>query len=86
LAHHKSAIKRIRTAEKSRRRNQTKKSTLKSLVRQFTKAEGGEKVKLAGAVCACADHYARQRTIHFNKAGHIKSQVQKKIAAAAKQK
>jgi small subunit ribosomal protein S20 len=77
LAHHKSAIKRSITNEKARLRNRAKKSALRSTVRKFSKAEGDAKKTAVSELCALADHLARKKVIHKNKAARLKSRAQK---------
>jgi small subunit ribosomal protein S20 len=86
LAHHKSAIKRIRTSEKSQKRNRARQSVIRTLVRKLGKAEGEAAVKLGKELCSAVDHLARKGLLHKNKASHMKSAAQKKMAAAAKKK
>jgi small subunit ribosomal protein S20 len=84
LAHHKSAIKRIRTNEKSRKRNRANLSVLRGLTRQLAKSEGEAVVKIGNSLISAVDHMARKGLLHPNKAAHIKSAAQKKAAGAMK--
>jgi small subunit ribosomal protein S20 len=84
LAHHKSAIKRSRTNLKRQKRNKTKQTVIRGLLRKLAKAEGDEAVKIGKELCSAVDHFARKGLIHKNKASHLKSAAQKRMAAAAK--
>jgi small subunit ribosomal protein S20 len=84
LAHHKSAIKRIRTTEKRTKRNRARLSVLKNLVRKLSKAEGEAAVKLGKELCSAVDHMARKGLIHYKKAGRMKSAAHKRMAASVK--
>lgn len=84
MAHHKSAIKRIRTSEKSRQRNRSNRSRLRHLLVKLNEAKDKEVIPAAGAAVAAVDHYARKGLIHPNKAARIKSRAQKKAFAASK--
>ncbi len=82
MAHHKSAIKRIKTSEKSKKRNRTRQSVIRGLVRKLAKAEGEAAVKLGKELCSTVDKLAGKGLIHKNKASHMKSAAQKKMAAS----
>jgi len=84
LAHHKSAIKRIRTSENARVRNRANRSALRTVVRKLEKADAKTLPTVSKEVASVADHMARKGIIHKNKAARLKSQAQKKAAKAAK--
>lgn len=84
MAHHKSAIKRIKTNLKRRSRNRTRESVIRGLVKKLSKLEGDAAVQVSRDLCAAVDKLARKGVIHKNKAGHIKSAAQKKISSASK--
>lgn len=84
MAHHKSAIKRIKTSEKSRLRNKARKNTLRNMMRKLEKAQGDDFAKAAKDIVSLADREARKGLIHKNRAAHLKARVQKKVASLAK--
>ena len=84
MAHHKSAIKRIRTSEKSRKRNKSRQTVIRTIVRKLSKTEGEAAVKVGNELCSAVDRMVRKGLIHKNKASHLKSAAQKKMATAAK--
>ena len=84
MAHHKSAIKRIRTSEKHTKRNRSRQTVLRNLLRKLAKAEGEAAVKAGNELCSAVDHLARKGLVHYKKAGRLKSAAQKKMAAASK--
>lgn len=80
MAHHKSAIKRIRTNEKSRQRNNhyksLMKSTLKSVLSTTEKAAAEDKMNKA---ISLLDKLASKGIIHKNKAANQKSRVNRHV-------
>jgi small subunit ribosomal protein S20 len=83
LAHHKSAIKRALTNEKSRLRNRAKKTALRNELKKLTSAKDDAKVVVSKEVCALVDHLARKKVIHKNKAARIKSRTQRALNTKA---
>jgi len=77
LAHHKSAIKRAITSEKSRLSNRSKKTELRNIEKKYSIAQADAKTAAARELCAVADHLARKHIIHKNKAARLKSRAQK---------
>jgi small subunit ribosomal protein S20 len=76
MAHHKSAKKRIRTSEKNRLVNRTKKSKLHTLTKAVREAENKEDAKKAlDRVLPFLDKMAQTNAIHFNKAANQKSKL-----------
>lgn len=77
---HKSAEKRIKTAEKARQRNRRVKSLIRSAVKELTtekdQAKKPEKLKKAASIL---DKAARKNVIHKKKAARAKSRLAKSI-------
>lgn len=77
MANHKSAIKRIRQAEKKRIHNKyyhkTTRNAVKAL-RNTTEKDAAE--KLMPKVASMLDKLAKKNIIHKNKAGNLKSSLQ----------
>jgi small subunit ribosomal protein S20 len=80
MAHHKSALKRIRQNEKKRVHNKyyakTMRNALKSLRNTSDKEEA---MKLFPKVVAMIDKLAKKNIIHKNKASNLKSKLAVKI-------
>lgn len=83
MANIKSQIKRIRTNEKRRLRNQAVKSELKTLVRKTREAvEAGDKEAAVAALrvaCRKLDVAASKGVIHRNQAANRKSKLMKRV-------
>ena len=83
MANIKSQIKRIRTNEKRRLRNQAVKSELKTLVRKTREAvEAGDKEAAEAALRIAArklDKAASKGVIHRNQAANRKSKLAKRV-------
>jgi len=76
MAHHKSAIKRIRTSEKNRLVNRTNKSKLHTLTKAVREAENKEEAQKALVrVIPFLDKLTNSNTIHVNKASNQKSKL-----------
>lgn len=76
MAHHKSAVKRIETAERNRVRNRHFSSTLKTWIKKVRSAatkEEGE--KLYRETSSILDKLAKKGIIHKNKASNQKSKL-----------
>lgn len=85
MANIKSQIKRIRTNEKRRLRNQSVKSELKTLVRKTREAvEAGDKeaaVECLKAASRKLDKAVSKGVIHKNQAANRKSKLARRVAA-----
>jgi len=83
VANIKSQIKRIKTNEKRRRRNQSVKSSLKTAIRKAREAtEAGDTAKaqeLARAASRQLDKAVSKGVIHANQAANKKSALAKKV-------
>jgi len=76
MAHHKSAIKRIRTNEKARLRNKFYRSTMKTAIKKVRLAESKEvaQANLNQAI-SILDRLAAKGIIHKNNAAHKKAKL-----------
>lgn len=82
MANHKSALKRIRSNEAKRLRNRYQHKTTRTFIkrlRETTDKKAGE--ELLVEVVSMVDKLAKKNIIHKNKAGHLKSQLTKHVAA-----
>jgi small subunit ribosomal protein S20 len=83
VANIKSQIKRIKTNEKARRRNQSIKSSLKTAVRKTREAvESGDQAKAEELVRAASrqlDKAVSKGVIHANQAANRKSALAKRV-------
>jgi small subunit ribosomal protein S20 len=83
VANIKSQIKRIKTNEKARQRNQSVKSSLKTAIRKAREAvEAGDQAKaqeLARAASRQLDKAVSKGVIHANQAANKKSALTKKV-------
>ena len=88
MANIKSQIKRIRTNEKRRLRNQAVKSELKTLVRRTREAvEAGDQEKAVAALRVASrklDVAASKGVIHKNQAANRKSKLARRVASLNK--
>ena len=76
MAHHLSAIKRIRTAEKGRLINRQRKSQLHTLTKAVRTAESKEDAtKALHRVLPCLDKMVTKGIVHKNKAANQKSKL-----------
>ncbi|WP_236793633.1 30S ribosomal protein S20 [Amycolatopsis sp. GM8] len=82
MANIKSQIKRIKTNEKARQRNQSIKSSVKTAIRKFREAaEAGDKdqaIELQRAAAKKLDKAASKGVIHANQAANKKSAMAKR--------
>jgi small subunit ribosomal protein S20 len=82
VANIKSQMKRIKTNERNRLRNQSVKSSVKTAIRKFREAaESGEKdkaVELQRAAARALDKAASKGVIHANQAANKKSAMAKR--------
>ncbi|UQS23429.1 30S ribosomal protein S20 [Amycolatopsis thermalba] len=83
MANIKSQIKRIKTNEKARQRNQSVKSSVKTAIRKFREAaESGDKAKaveLQQVAARALDKAASKGVIHANQAANKKSAMAKRV-------
>jgi small subunit ribosomal protein S20 len=80
MANHKSAIKRIRQAEKKKLHNRYYAKTARNAVRKLRATKEKETaVALFPKVTAMLDKLAKKNIIHKNKAGNLKSKLAKMI-------
>lgn len=86
MANTKSALKRIRIAEKRRERNTSYNSRVKTLLKKAeqTIASGTADVAAITAAISTLDKAATKGVIHKNNAARRKSRLMKKVNAAAK--
>ncbi|MDN6626529.1 MAG: 30S ribosomal protein S20, partial [Pisciglobus halotolerans] len=78
-----SAIKRVRTTEKSTAQNNVQKSSMRTSIRKFEKAadEGNENMEsLYKQAVSSIDSAASKGLIHKNKAARDKARLSKKLA------
>ena len=82
MAHHKSALKRIRQSDTKRLENRyyarTMRNALKKL-RNTTEKQSAE--ELAPKVFSMLDKLAKKNIIHKNKAGNLKSSIAKHLSS-----
>ncbi len=82
MANHKSALKRIRSNETKRLRNKYQHKTTRNAVRKLRELTNKvEAQKLLPAVISMLDKIAKNNIIHKNKAGNLKSNLMKHVAA-----
>ncbi len=78
MAHHKSALKRIKISERNRIRNRYNSSTMKTFIKQVmnstSKEEGLENFNKAASTI---DKLVKKRVIHKNAAANKKSKLMK---------
>lgn len=76
MAHHKSAIKRIRTNERDRLRNKAYNSALKTVIKKVRTAQSKEEGEsLYRTAASMLDKLASKGIIHKNKAANQKSKL-----------
>jgi len=76
MAHHKSALKRIRQNEKRRLENKYYARTMRNAVKQLRSTEDkAEAEKLYPNVVSMIDRLAKKNVIHKNKAANLKSKL-----------
>ena len=82
MAHHKSALKRIRQAEKKRVHNRYySKSTRNAIKKLRTSTDKEEATTLLPEVSGMLDKLAKMNIIHNNKAANLKSSLAKHVNA-----
>ncbi|MEQ9402794.1 MAG: 30S ribosomal protein S20 [Cyclobacteriaceae bacterium] len=82
MANHKSALKRIRSNEAKRLRNKYQHKTTRTFIKRLketTDKKQGE--ELLVQVTSMVDKLAKKNIIHKNKAGNLKSQLTRHVAA-----
>ena len=80
MAHHKSALKRIRQNEKRRVHNKYYAKTMRNAVKALRNTTDKEEAtKLYPKVVAMIDKLAKKNIIHKNKASNLKSKLAVKI-------
>jgi small subunit ribosomal protein S20 len=82
LPRHKSALKRMKQAEKARQRNRRVKTIVRAAIKKF-KAEENQEAKEANfkKVVKASDVAAAKGVIHKNKAARVKSRLAKSMKA-----
>ena len=76
MAHHKSALKRIRQNEKKRVQNKYYARTMRNAVKKLRTTEDKEEaVKMYPEVVSMIDKLAKKNVIHKNKAANLKSKL-----------
>lgn len=78
MPHHKSAVKRLRTAEKSRRRNIAIKSVLRKQLKRQRTAEGSDAAAILPETHATLDRAVRKGVIPKSRASRLKSRTARK--------
>lgn len=80
MAHHKSALKRIRQSKKNRLENRLKKSNVKKAIRSVREAESYEEAqKNLSRATKLMDKLAARDIIHKNNAANKKSKLAKYV-------
>ena len=80
MAHHKSALKRIRQNEKKRVHNKYYAKTMRNAVKALRNTSDKEEAtKMYPKVVAMIDKLAKKNIIHKNKASNLKSKLAVKI-------
>lgn len=84
MANHKSAIKRIRSNAAKRDLNRYQHKTARTIVKNIRKATSKDEAsKLLTTAFESLDKLAKRNVIHKNKAGNLKSSLQKHVNALA---
>lgn len=82
MANHKSALKRIRSNEKRRVLNRYQHRTTRSAIKKLRELTDAKEAKeMLPTVHGMIDKLAKKNIIHDNKAGNLKSQLTKHVAA-----
>ncbi len=74
-----SAMKRVRQAEKRRLRNKAMKTRIKNTIKKLLKAEGEERLQLLREAYSLLDKAARKGIIHENTAARKKQKLAKLV-------
>jgi small subunit ribosomal protein S20 len=84
MAHHKSALKRIRQNQKKRLHNRYYAKTTRNAIRKLrATTDKAEAEKLYVEVCSMIDRLAKRNIIHKNKAANNKSSLAKFVNGLA---
>jgi small subunit ribosomal protein S20 len=80
MAQHKSALKRMRSSGRRKKRNTSRESEMKTLIKKVreSKEKGAAETALKQAV-SLLDKLAQKRVIHANKAANQKSKLTKVV-------
>lgn len=82
MAHHKSALKRIRQDQKKREQNRYYKKTARTAIKNLRElTEKAEAEKFMPKVVSMIDKLAKKNIWHRNKASNVKSKLSKFVAA-----
>lgn len=82
MAHHKSALKRIRSNEAKRVRNRYQHKTTRTMVKRvLTETDKAKAEELLNLVKSMIDKLAKKNIIHKNKASNQKSRLTKHVNA-----
>ena len=82
MAHHKSALKRIRSNETKRLRNKYYLKTTRTFIKRLRNAsEKAEAEELYKKVCSLLDKLAKRNIIHKNNAANKKAKLHKVMSA-----
>lgn len=84
MAHHKSALKRIRQNEKRRLQNRYYKKTARTAIKNLRELKDQEEAKsFLPKVVSMIDRLAKKGNIHRNKAANLKSGLTRHVNALA---
>ena len=82
MANHKPALKRIRSNEKKRVLNRYQHKTTRNAIKKLREvSDATEAQTMLPSVISMIDKLAKKNIIHTNKAGNLKSQLTKHVAA-----
>ena len=82
MANHKSALKRIRSNEAKRVVNKYQHKTTRNAIKKLRElTDAKEAQTMLPSVISMIDKLAKKNVIHSNKAGNLKSQLTKYVAA-----
>ncbi|GAB4164471.1 30S ribosomal protein S20 [Winogradskyella aquimaris] len=82
MANHKSALKRIRSSEKKRVLNRYQHKTTRNAIKKLRElTDAKEAQAMLPSVISMIDKLSKKNIIHSNKAGNLKSQLTKHVAA-----
>lgn len=80
MAHHKSALKRIRSSEKRRVENRYSAKTMRNALKKLRMStDKKETEEMLPKVNSLIDRLAKKNVIHKNKAANLKSSLDKKV-------
>ena len=84
MAHHKSALKRIRSNEAKRLRNRYQAKTTRTFIKRLKNTQDkAEAQELLKTVTSMLDKLAKKNIIHKNKAANNKSKLSRHVATLA---